>query len=96
MDQRKAQGEGVTGRGTIEGTPDEGVAVKTLTATDRCDRCGAQAYLRVELPAGSVLLCGHHAEEHRSKLGELAALGKARFHDELTKASRKPILETVV
>lgn len=86
----------MTGGRTMDGTPDEGVAVKTLTATDRCDRCGAQAYLRVELPAGSVLLCGHHSDAHRSKLEELAALGKAQFHDELTRISRKPILEAVV
>ena len=27
-----------------------------LTALDRCDRCGAQAYLRVELQSGGELL----------------------------------------
>ena len=33
-----------------------------LTAADRCDRCGAQAYLRVELQSGGELLfCAHHA-----------------------------------
>ncbi len=36
-----------------------------LTASDRCDRCGAQAYLRVELQTGGELLfCAHHAREH--------------------------------
>ncbi|MDO8145190.1 MULTISPECIES: hypothetical protein [Isoptericola] len=35
-----------------------------MTAADRCDRCGAQAYVRVELPAGELLFCGHHARAH--------------------------------
>lgn len=36
-------------------------ATKTLTAADRCDRCGAQAYVRVVLPGGGDLLfCAHH------------------------------------
>jgi hypothetical protein len=35
-----------------------------LTAVDRCDRCGAQAYVRVVLPVGELLFCGHHAREH--------------------------------
>lgn len=45
-----------------------------LTAADRCDRCGAQAYLRVELSSGGELLfCAHHAREHEDKLREIAA-----------------------
>lgn len=45
-----------------------------LTAEDRCDRCGAQAYLRVELQSGGELLfCAHHAREHGEKLKEVAA-----------------------
>jgi hypothetical protein len=45
-----------------------------LTAEDRCDRCGAQAYLRVELQSGGELLfCAHHAREHGDKLREVAA-----------------------
>ncbi|WP_372729765.1 hypothetical protein [Nocardioides sp.] len=44
-----------------------------LTAVDRCDRCGAQAYLRVELQTGGELLfCAHHAREHGDKLKEIA------------------------
>lgn len=44
-----------------------------LTAADRCDRCGAQAYLRVELRSGGELLfCAHHAREHGDKIKELA------------------------
>jgi hypothetical protein len=45
-----------------------------LTANDRCDRCGAQAYLRVELQSGGELLfCAHHAREHGDALREVAA-----------------------
>ena len=37
-----------------------------LTAADRCDRCGAQAYLRVTMPSGGELLfCAHHARAHQ-------------------------------
>ena len=44
-----------------------------LTAADRCDRCGAQAHLRVRLANGGVLLfCAHHAREHSDKLREVA------------------------
>ena len=44
-----------------------------LTAEDRCDRCGAQAYLRVELQTGGELLfCAHHAREHGDKLKQIA------------------------
>src|SRR5690606_27884370 len=31
-----------------------------LTAADRCDRCNAQAYVRVVLSVGELLFCGHH------------------------------------
>lgn len=32
----------------------------TLTAADRCDQCGARAYVRVAIPSGTLLFCGHH------------------------------------
>ena len=50
------------------------VAPTPLTASDRCDRCGAQAYVRVHLSSGGELLfCAHHAREHGDKLREIAA-----------------------
>jgi len=50
------------------------VAPSALSAADRCDRCGAQAYLKVELQSGGELLfCAHHAREHGDKLREVAA-----------------------
>ena len=58
-----------------------------LTAADRCDRCGAQAYLRVELQSGGELLfCAHHAREHGDKLKEIAA----NVVDETHKLSATP------
>jgi len=46
----------------------------TLTASDRCDRCGAQAYVHVQLSSGGELLfCGHHAKAHLEKVRPLAA-----------------------
>lgn len=49
-------------------------AAPVLSASDRCDRCGAQAYLRVELQTGGELLfCAHHAREHGEALREVAA-----------------------
>lgn len=51
----------------------------TLTTVDRCDRCGAQAYMRVILHSGGELMfCAHHAAAHREKLQEVAA----RIQDE--------------
>jgi hypothetical protein len=44
-----------------------------LRTNDHCDRCGAQAYVRVELASGGELLfCGHHAREYGPTLRKLA------------------------
>lgn len=54
-------------------------AVATLKAVDRCDSCGAQAYIRAVMPGGSELLfCGHHGRRHEAKLRPLTA----EWHDE--------------
>lgn len=47
-------------------------AALTLTAADRCDRCGAQAFVRVVLSSGDLLFCGHHAKAYEDKLREKA------------------------
>ncbi len=45
----------------------------TLTAMDRCDRCGAQAYVRVLLPSRlELLFCAHHNRKHARALAEIA------------------------
>ncbi|PJI93505.1 DUF7455 domain-containing protein [Luteimicrobium subarcticum] len=54
---------------------------QTLTAADRCDRCGAQAYVRVSLPVGELLFCAHHAREHAGAYEGVAT----HVHDETDK-----------
>ena len=47
--------------------------IARLTAMDRCDRCGAQAYVRVLLPSRlELLFCAHHSREHARALAEIA------------------------
>ncbi len=49
------------------------VEQQELTVADRCDACGAQAYVRVTLSSGNDLLfCGHHARENRDELQPIA------------------------
>jgi hypothetical protein len=44
-----------------------------MTAADRCDRCGAQAYVRVRLVSGGELLfCNHHAKKFDTELKKVA------------------------
>jgi hypothetical protein len=46
--------------------------VYTLDATHRCDRCGAQAYVRVFLKSeNSLLFCGHHFADLESVLSSI-------------------------
>lgn len=50
-----------------------------LTAQDRCDRCGAQAYVRAVLASGSDLIfCSHHHREFAVGLKSAAVA----IHDE--------------
>lgn len=54
-----------------------------LTGSDRCDSCGAQAYVRVTIPSGALLFCGHHAAKHKDQL-----IGQAiSWHDETFRLS---------
>lgn len=58
-----------------------------LTAADRCDRCGAQAYLRVVLVSGGDLLfCAHHGRKFAPELQKVAA----EIQDETEKLSATP------
>lgn len=43
-------------------------APATLTNADRCDRCGAQARVRVVLATGDLLFCAHHAKAYEPNL----------------------------
>lgn len=51
---------------------------QSLNASDRCDACGAQAYVRVTLATGELLFCAHHAAENKEKLQPIAV----SWHDE--------------
>ena len=49
------------------------VRIWRLTATDRCDRCGAQAYVRVLLSSRlELLFCAHHNRQYASALANIA------------------------
>ena len=40
-----------------------------LNAANRCDACGARAWVRATMPSGGQLyFCGHHANEHLPSL----------------------------
>ena len=45
-----------------------------LNALDRCDRCGAQAYVRATLlNGGELMFCAHHGKEYAGRLKAVAA-----------------------
>jgi hypothetical protein len=44
-----------------------------LTVADRCDRCCAQARVRVRFSTGHLLFCGHHSARHAVAIAALAA-----------------------
>jgi hypothetical protein len=48
------------------------LAPHDLTAADRCDRCGAQAFYRAVLANGELLFCAHHGRAHSARLAEVA------------------------
>jgi hypothetical protein len=57
-----------------------------LTANDRCDKCGSQAYVLVIFPEDKALMfCSHHWNENSAKLLEVAV----DIIDETDKLSRK-------
>lgn len=41
---------------------------RILTALDRCDRCGAQAFVIVKGLEGELFFCGHHFTKHEEAL----------------------------
>ena len=53
-------------------TPSAPADSPVLTAADRCDRCGAQARVKVVLSAGDLLFCAHHAKAYEDKLRDKA------------------------
>ena len=56
-----------------------------INAVHRCDRCGAQAYVRVLLHSHQDLLfCAHHYRQHAPMLATVAA----HIHDETERLQR--------
>jgi hypothetical protein len=63
------------------------IAPTQLSVNDRCDRCGARAYIRVTLPGGGELLfCAHHGRAHEYALRRQAL----HFHDETDRLADTP------
>lgn len=57
---------------------DHGQDNGALTAHDRCDSCGSQAYVRAITEHGELLFCSHHAKKHHEKLSPIVK----EWHDE--------------
>ncbi len=52
-----------------------------LTAADRCDSCGAQAYIAAEVNGSELLFCAHHGRRYEEKLRSVAT----SWHDETSR-----------
>lgn len=64
--------------------------MEPLTSADRCDRCGAQAWVRVGIGTNDLLFCGHHFKDSEAKLVSIASY----IHDEreqLREAETAPV-----
>jgi len=53
---------------TTTNSPSGTTTAPELSALDRCDSCGAQAYVRVRLQSGELFFCGHHASQVKAAL----------------------------
>ncbi|PJJ55331.1 DUF7455 domain-containing protein [Compostimonas suwonensis] len=63
---------------TENGAVDQLETPYQLTAADRCDSCGAQAYIRVEVGSSELFFCAHHGKKYQEKLSTVAT----GWHDE--------------
>jgi hypothetical protein len=52
-----------------------------LTASDRCDSCGAQAYIAAEVNGSELLFCAHHGRKYEERLRAVAT----SWHDETSR-----------
>jgi hypothetical protein len=52
-----------------------------LTTADRCDSCGAQAYIAAEVNGSELLFCAHHGRKYEEKLRAVAT----SWHDETSR-----------
>lgn len=57
-----------------------------LTVADRCDRCGAQAFIRAVFRSGELTFCGHHGRALQPAM-EFVALF---VHDATSSINHRP------
>ena len=53
-------------------------ADRPITGLDRCDSCGAQAYISATVNGSELLFCAHHGRKYEEKLRAVAT----QWHDE--------------
>lgn len=65
---------------SMTSTPTEQAVVLDyrLSSADRCDSCGAQAYIAAEVNGSELLFCAHHGRKYEEKLRAVATA----WHDE--------------
>lgn len=61
-------------------------ADRPITGLDRCDSCGAQAYVRAVLHGSELLFCAHHGRKYEEKLRAVATT----WHDETARLIDAP------
>lgn len=71
---------GGTEMNTLSTPAEQATAVMSyrLNAADRCDSCGAQAYIAAEVNGSELLFCAHHGRKYEDKLRSIAT----SWHDE--------------
>ncbi len=68
--------------------PQPTTSSRPLTLSDRCDSCGAQAFVLVGVKGSELLFCGHHYRRHEAAL---LATG-VTVQDERHRINEKPSL----
>lgn len=68
---------------TIATPEQDSVLEYRLTAADRCDACGAQAYIAAVVNGSELLFCAHHGRMYEQKLRAVAT----SWHDETARLS---------
>ena len=53
-------------------TATELIQDRQLKISDRCDRCGAQAFVTVKMVAGELYFCGHHFNKYDEALSKVS------------------------
>lgn len=57
---------------TMTATASENLPVHVFSTADRCDACGAQAFVRAVMTTGDLLFCGHHGRQYGGGLALVA------------------------